>query len=692
MSIAAIGNNFSRAPEPHPSRPTSARALLFFTGAGILIGFGFVVIPLSSAFRLILTPLKLPWLTIVGLDSVLTKTIVLVALPAFVLYGERRPLSSIGIRKPRLSDFAYGVGAFVIGELAVYSEAWIFSPSHFTGGEGQRALFQRLPLWLMIVESIVNGITEEMTARGFAVERLSQLTHNTVAGAALALIVDLLAHIPFWGFRETIVLAPAQVALLILYLWRRSLAPCAIGHILVDLFPRLVVVLPALVPVYLTSYLSYDRQGSIYYTKGDFDRSIERFNRAIARDPHDSYAYQWRGLAYLNKKDYLKSLSDLADAIRIDPNRGSPHAHRAFVYSTKGDYQHAIADLDQAIRLEPDEGSSYEMRARIKSELRDYEGARKDLDRAIRLDPSDADLFSERAYAEYLNGDYYLAIRDYHAVVQFRPGDSDAWSDLAMAYEENKNYQRALEALAHALKVAPDSSYAYRRRAEVYGGQKKYDLALADLNKAIALDPDNPDLYEARAPVRILRNSDETGALADYDKELKLDPQRSETYVQRAWIFAAQKNNAAAIADYDSAIALKQGDASLYAQRGEMYYRTHDYATAMADWNKALELKHDDSGTYNQIAWLLATCPDSKVRNGKKAIEFATKSCELNEWKEGEVIDTLAAAYAEAGDFKRAAEFETKAIALMKPGSDTMKEASARLELYEHRRPYRSAN
>jgi membrane protease YdiL (CAAX protease family) len=339
LSVAAIGNLFSgREVGAHPSRPASNRALLFFTGAGILLGFGFVIIPLSSAFRLILTPLKLPWLTIVGLDSVLTKTIVLVALPAFVLYGERRPLSSIGIRKPRRSDFAYGVGAFVVGELAVYSEAWIFSPSHFTGGEGQRALFLRLPLWLMILEAIVNGIAEEMTARGFAVERLSELTHNTVVGAALALIVNLLAHIPYWGIRETIVLAPAQVVLLILYLWRRSLAPCAIGHILVDLFPRLVAVVPALVPLYLTPYLSYDRQGSIYYTRGDFDRSIELFNRAIARDPRDSYAYQWRGLAYLNKKDYPKSLSDLADAIRIDPNRGSPYAHRAFVYSTKSDH------------------------------------------------------------------------------------------------------------------------------------------------------------------------------------------------------------------------------------------------------------------------------------------------------------------------------------------------------------------
>lgn len=158
--------------------------------------------------------------------------------------------------------------------------------------------------------------------------------------------------------------------------------------------------------------------------------------------------------------------------------------------------------------------------------------------------------------------------------------------------------------------------------------------------------------------------------------------------MERAWVHAVKKNNAAAIADLGSAIALDETNSSLYAQRGEMYYRTHDYAKAMADWKKALQLKHDEA-TYNQMAWLLATCLDSKVRDGKKAIEFALKSCELSEWKEPEAIDTLAAAYAEAGDFKRAVEFENKAIALMKPGSDDVKAARSRLELYEHRRPYR---
>jgi len=115
--------------------------------------------------------------------------------------------------------------------------------------------------------------------------------------------------------------------------------------------------------------------------------------------------------------------------------------------------------------------------------------------------------------------------------------------------------------------------------------------------------------------------------------------------MERAWARAMQKNNAAATADYDSAIALQQNHPSLYVQRGEMYYRTHDYVKAMADSKKALELKHDDSATYNAMTWLLATSPDPKVRDGKKAIELSTKACELSKWKDAETIDTVAAAY-----------------------------------------------
>jgi hypothetical protein len=82
-----------------------------------------------------------------------------------------------------------------------------------------------------------------------------------------------------------------------------------------------------------------------------------------------------------------------------------------------------------------------------------------------------------------------------------------------------------------------------------------------------------------------------------------------------------------------------------------------------------------------------AACPDPKYRDGTKAVANATKSCELDSWKNPNHIDTLAAAYAEAGNFAAAIEWQTKALgmAAVKAKSELL----SRLELYKARKPYR---
>jgi hypothetical protein len=74
----------------------------------------------------------------------------------------------------------------------------------------------------------------------------------------------------------------------------------------------------------------------------------------------------------------------------------------------------------------------------------------------------------------------------------------------------------------------------------------------------------------------------------------------------------------------------------------------------------------DNVGILNLYAWLLATSPDDTLRDGRRAIQFATRACESTGFGDPSCLDTLAAAYAETGDYVEAAKRAQQAISLLK--------------------------
>jgi tetratricopeptide (TPR) repeat protein len=115
----------------------------------------------------------------------------------------------------------------------------------------------------------------------------------------------------------------------------------------------------------------------------------------------------------------------------------------------------------------------------------------------------------------------------------------------------------------------------------------------------------------------------------------------------------------------------------------------HDHRDeAIVQFHEAIKLEPDDPGTYNDIAWDLATLPEAKQRDSKLAVEFATKACELTEWKEPAYLDTLSAAFAESGDFDAAVKWQTRAIELLTDKNEKG-DYSTRFMLYQEKKPYR---
>ncbi len=118
--------------------------------------------------------------------------------------------------------------------------------------------------------------------------------------------------------------------------------------------------------------------------------------------------------------------------------------------------------------------------------------------------------------------------------------------------------------------------------------------------------------------------------------------------------------------------------ADLYTQQGK-------YQAAAAQYEKMYPELKDEVNYLNSYAWLLATCPNAAARNGKRAVEVATRAAEVTQWKHVVVLDTLAAAYAESGNMPEAVNWQTKVNAMMPFGQQYQE----RLELYKAGKVFR---
>jgi WD40 repeat protein/serine/threonine protein kinase/tetratricopeptide (TPR) repeat protein len=135
--------------------------------------------------------------------------------------------------------------------------------------------------------------------------------------------------------------------------------------------------------------------------------------------------------------------------------------------------------------------------------------------------------------------------------------------------------------------------------------------------------------------------------------------------------------------------------ARAFYQRGKDRLDTFaEYSAKIADVEAAAYFDPSNASVLNDLAWLLAVCPDSKHRDAIRAIKLATRACELTSWKNHEDVSTLAAAYSEAGDFEAAVNWQKKAAELLPENCPPELRANyqSRLEVYESHKPYRKGS
>jgi tetratricopeptide (TPR) repeat protein len=257
------------------------------------------------------------------------------------------------------------------------------------------------------------------------------------------------------------------------------------------------------------------------------------------------------------------------------------------------------------------------------------------------------------------------ALADFEASLQFDPKRWKTWHNRAVSRAIAGKYQEAIDDFGKVIELKKDYAHAWFNRGEI----------LYDLGKV-------------------------KEAVADYTEAIKLDDKDAGAYSSRGHSYFRLGQSKEALADYTIAIKLAPQNADMLANRGDALQSLGRYQEAAEDFRAAIDLNKESPSprVLQSAAWLMATAPDdpadgSNVRHVKYAVESAETAVKLLEsagqQPDARYLDTLAAAYANAGRFEEAVAKITAAI--QQAPTEQRAVLQKRLQLYQQKQPYRQA-
>jgi tetratricopeptide (TPR) repeat protein len=269
--------------------------------------------------------------------------------------------------------------------------------------------------------------------------------------------------------------------------------------------------------------------------------------------------------------------------------------------------------------------------------------------------------------------------------LEVEPNNSQLRAELAACYLEANRFADALVQLNEAGRLDPTAGRHYDV-GRVLLIQQNYTAAEDAFRKALALKPRFAEALYGLAVVRHgQRNLDE--AIELYGKALAADTTNSSGYYNLGRAFAERGELDRAVQSYHKAIELAPEDADAHQSLARALVMQNQIAEAIYRYRRTLEIEPDRVGALLDLAWIIATGANVELRVPAEAVRLAERAVRLTEGKNATAFDTVAAAYAAAGQFDRAITAAESAfkVALESGERELAEQIRSRLEKYRGR-------
>jgi tetratricopeptide (TPR) repeat protein len=437
----------------------------------------------------------------------------------------------------------------------------------------------------------------------------------------------------------------------------------------------------------------------------DPDRAVKLARRALELNPKNATAVYVLGLCAEARGRPDEAIERFEEALQITPNYRQAHGALARILAgqQRADEAEQHETAARTGRTPVVDDYLFEMVLRnglhLETLLRDaaamaqrgdFERAETILETARIVDRTGMPTRRATGAIRTMQGRFEEAAADLRAVLEANPDALRIKAELANAVGYLGQHAEAEALFREVLERRPDDTYALERYSLMLLRLGRFDEGVALLAGALERSPNQPWI-RFRLGELMLDAGRNDEAREHFEAYLKAVPDDPRARFSLGVLARRANDLTAAKEHWESVIQTAPGFLQAHMALVEMALEQRDFATAERRIRAGLEQAPEAAGLLNGLAWILATSPDDGQRDGEEAVRLAEKACELTQRRQHETVDTLAAAYAEAGRFDDAVRTAREAIRLAEEANNegAVADYRERLELYETKQPYR---